>query len=168
MTNEPAWLTAARAKLGTREAPGAANSPTIMAWAKRLGTKVLGIAYNADSVPWCGVFVAACMQEAGVEPPKIAVRAKAWATWGSPLHASELAPGAVLVFERPGGGHVGFYVGENEAAYQVLGGNQGDAVTKTWISKGRCVARRWPLGRPLSGAPVKLAAAGGPLSSNEA
>lgn len=27
----------------------------------RLGTKVLGIAYNTDSVPWCGLFVAACM-----------------------------------------------------------------------------------------------------------
>lgn len=36
MANEPIWLAAARAKLGTREAPGTANSPTIMGWAKRL------------------------------------------------------------------------------------------------------------------------------------
>lgn len=49
----PAWLKAARGKVGTREAAGAANNLTIIGWAKRLGTKVLGIVYNADSVPWC-------------------------------------------------------------------------------------------------------------------
>ncbi|KQN93842.1 hypothetical protein ASE95_02750 [Sphingomonas sp. Leaf231] len=168
MTKEPAWLAAARAKLGTREAPGVANSPTIMGWAKRLGTKVLGIAYNADSVPWCGVFVAACLHEVGIKPVSIAVRAKAWADWGSPVAPNDLAPGAVLVFERPGGGHVGFYDGENATAYRVLGGNQGDAVTRAWIEKKRCIARRWPLGVPLTGQPVKVASTGVSLSSNEA
>ena len=168
MAKEPAWLVAARAKLGTREAPGAANSPTIMGWAKRLGAKVLGIVYNADSVPWCGLFVAQCVSEAGLSPASIAVRAKSWATWGADLDADKLAPGAVLVFERPGGGHVGFYVGERSDAYRVLGGNQGDAVTETWIAKSRCVARRWPRGVAVVGAPVQLASAGGPLSRNEA
>ncbi|RDE05436.1 TIGR02594 family protein [Sphingomonas aracearum] len=168
MTKEPAWLTAARAKLGTREAPGVANSPTIMGWAKRLGVKVLGIVYNADSVPWCGLFVATCMAEDGITPPPIAVRAKAWATWGAPLTSAQLAPGAVLVFERSGGGHVGFYVGETATAYQVLGGNQGDRVCLAWIDKARCVARRWPSGRPLIGRPVKLASNGEPTSRNEA
>lgn len=168
MAKEPAWLAAARAKLGTREAPGPANNPTIMGWAKRLGTKVLGMVYNADSVPWCGLFVATCMDEAGIKPVSIAVRAKAWATWGSPLAPADLAPGAVLVFERAGGGHVGFYDGENATAYRVLGGNQGDAVTRAWIDKKRCIARRWPLGVPLVGKPVLIAASGAPLSSNEA
>lgn len=50
---EPAWLRHARSLIGTREAAGAANSPTIMGWAKKLGTKGLGMVYNADSVPWC-------------------------------------------------------------------------------------------------------------------
>lgn len=168
MGQEPAWLVAARAKLGTREAPGAANSPTIMGWAKRLGTKVLGMVYNADSVPWCGLFVATCMQEAGIAPAPIAVRAKAWATWGRAIERDELAPGAVLVFERPGGGHVGFYVGERSDAYRVLGGNQGDAVTLTWIEKNRCVARRWPHDRVLTGKRVQLASSGEPVSRNEA
>lgn len=40
---EPAWLAAARAKVGTREAPGTANNPNILDGAKRLGTKVLGV-----------------------------------------------------------------------------------------------------------------------------
>jgi uncharacterized protein (TIGR02594 family) len=156
--SEPAWLRAARAKLGTREAPGAANSPTIMAWAKKLGTKVLGMAYNADSVPWCGIPAA-----------PIAVRAKAWADWGQNLRADRLAPGAVLVFDRTGGGHVGFYVGEDATAYHVLGGNQGDRVSIMRLEKSRCVARRWPAGRPVIGGPVKMTAiAGIPMSRNEA
>jgi uncharacterized protein (TIGR02594 family) len=167
--SEPAWLRAARAKLGTREAAGAANSPTIMGWARKLGTKVLGMAYNADSVPWCGLFVATCLAEDGIPAAPIAVRAKAWATWGQALRADRLAPGAVLVFERPGGGHVGFYVGEDATAYHVLGGNQGDRVSIMRLEKSRCVARRWPVGRPVIGGPVKMTATAGlPLSQNEA
>jgi hypothetical protein len=53
--SKPAWLSAARAKLGTREAASEANSPTIMGWTKTLGAKVLGIVYNADHVLWCGL-----------------------------------------------------------------------------------------------------------------
>ncbi len=159
---------AARAKLGTREAPGSANNPTILGWAKRLGTKVLGVIYNADSVPWCGVFVGACLDEADIDSPLFAVRAKSWATWGGNLRPERLAPGAVLVFERPGGGHVGFYVGEDAEAYHVLGGNQGDSVTIARIDKARCIAHRWPKGQPVIGKPVKVAAGGRPMSKNEA
>lgn len=169
MADEPAWLLAARAKLGTREAPGTANNPTIIGWAKRLGTKVLGIAYNADSTPWCGVFTAVCVQEDGIAPPAIAVRAKAWATWGQNIRPERIAPGAILVFERPGGGHVGFYVGEDRTAYHVLGGNQGDRVSVMRIEKSRCIARRWPVDRPVYGSPRAMTATAGiPLSRNEA
>jgi uncharacterized protein (TIGR02594 family) len=167
MAQEPAWLLAARAKLGTREAAGSANNATIMGWAKRVGMKVLGIAYNADSVPWCGLFVATCMREAGIEPPPISVRAKAWATWGANLNTG--APGAVLVFEREGGGHVGFYVGEDTTHFHVLGGNQGDAVTIVRIARNRCIARRWPHGLAVIGGPVRMTGAPGiPVSTNEA
>lgn len=169
MAEDPAWLAAARAKLGTREAAGPANNPTILGWAKRLGGKIVGMAYNADSVPWCGLFVATCVKEAGIEPPPIAVRAKSWATWGARLRPERLAPGAVLVFEREGGGHVGFYVGEDATAYHVLGGNQGDAVSITRIAKNRLFASRWPRGVDVIGGPVQMAArAGVPLSRNEA
>ncbi|PTQ12969.1 TIGR02594 family protein [Sphingomonas oleivorans] len=171
MTTEPAWLTAARAKLGTREAPGAANSATILGWARQLGVKVLGIAYNADGVPWCGLFVATCLREASVDlaEMRVAVRAKAWADWGANLRMDRLAPGAILVFDRPSGGHVGFYVGEDATHYHVLGGNQGDAVTIMRLGKGRCIARRWPKGVPVIGAPVWLSnVAGVPVSRNEA
>jgi uncharacterized protein (TIGR02594 family) len=81
------------------------------------------------SVPWSGLFFAACLAEDGIPAPPIAVRAKAWASWGANLAAQRLAPGAVLVFDRAGGGHVGFYVGEDLSSYHVLGGNQGDRVS---------------------------------------
>lgn len=169
-STDPAWLLAARALLGTREAAGGANNKTILGWAKMLGMKVLGIAYNADSVPWCGLFVAHCLRAGGVALTGMAVgvRAKAWATWGSAIAADRLAPGAILVFDREGGGHVAFYVGEDATHYHVLGGNQGDAVTIMRLSKLRCVARRWPSGWPVIGGPVKLAANGAPVSRNEA
>lgn len=114
-------------EIGRQEAAGSANSVTILGWAKRLGTKMLGMVYNTDSVPWCGVFVAYCLQEDGIEPATPAVRATSWVTWEQSLSPERLASGAVLVFARPGGGHVGFYIGEDATAYHVLGGNQGDA-----------------------------------------
>ena len=130
---------------------------------------MLGIVYNADAVPWCGVFVAHCLDEARIAPVSLAVRATSWSDWGANLRVDRLAPGAVLVFQREGGGHVGFYVGEDDAAYHVLGGNQGDAVTIARLAKARLVASRWPRGVPVIGGPVRLPnRAGAPLSRNEA
>jgi uncharacterized protein (TIGR02594 family) len=124
--------------------------------------------YNADSVPWCGVFVAKCLDEVGITSPPFAVRAKAWADWGANLRAERLAPGAVRVFERPGGGHVGFNVAEDADAYHVLGGNQGDSVSVARLTKERCIARRWPHDRPVVGRPVRVVdGAGTVMSRNE-
>ena len=168
--SEPAWLRHARTLLGTREAAGAANNKTILGWAGSLGAKVLGMVYNADSVPWCGLFVANCLRAAGIDlsAMKVAVRAKAWADWGSNLGADRLAPGAIMVFAREGGGHVAFYVGEDATHYHVLGGNQGDTVSVMRLAKSRCIARRWPKGVAVVGKPVRLAISGAPISSNEA
>jgi poly(3-hydroxyalkanoate) synthetase len=43
-----------------------------------------------------------------------------------------------------GKGHVGFYVGQDDTAYQILGGNQADKVCLTWLSKDRLRNARWP------------------------
>lgn len=161
------WFEVATSLIGTREIVGSKHNPTIIAWAKKLGSKVLGIAITDDETAWCGLFVAHCMSEAGIPPASIAVRASSWAEWGSTLRADRLAPGAVLVFKRPGGGHVGFYVGEDATTYHVLGGNQSNAVNVTRIEKARCVARRWPKDEPIIGAPV-WANTKGVISKNEA
>ena len=160
---KPTWLAIAEDQIGTAEIPGPKSNSKIMAWAAKVQSW-LGIDYTDDAVPWCGVFVAMCIQGAGYTPPKIAIRAKSWALFGEPLQDGIL--GAILVFERPGGGHVGFYVSETSTAYQVLGGNQSDKVGYTWIAKARCVAIRWPHGAPKT-KPVRFAQAG-ELSQNEA
>ena len=166
MTDEPLWLQVARAHIGVKEVPGPKSNPTILGWARKVGRKT-GIAYTDDSIPWCGLFMAYVMQAAGFTPPDIAVRAKAWATWGQPC---EPQLGAVLVFGRKGGGHVCWYLGENKTAFQVLGANQGDAVSIAWIAKDRLEASRWPPGAALPARPVRVIGAQAPaaLSTNKA
>lgn len=161
--SDPRWLKIARSYVGVREFPGPKHNPTIIGWLRKLKSWI-----KDDETPWCGTFVAAVMQEAGLPYPREFPRAKAWADYGSRLQTHVLAPGAILVFVRDGGGHVGFYVGEDSANYHVLGGNQGNAVSVTKISKSRLLASRWPKGEPVIGKPVLLAMDGRPVSRNEA
>jgi len=152
--------------LGVREAPGAANNPTLLAWAKELG---LAKVYSADSIPWCGLFVALLAQRAGKPVVKDPLWALNWLKFGADAGQPEL--GDVLVFVREGGGgHVGLYVGEDATAYHVLGGNQSDAVTITRIAKDRLRGARnhYAVGAPASARPYVLAVGGQALSTNEA
>lgn len=148
---DPKWLAHARTLIGTKEYPGKPSNPVIMTWAKKLA-KFLGIKYTDDSIPWCGLFVTECMVEVGIMPPKVPVRASSWAKWGQPL--KNPVPGAVLVFTRNGGGHVGFYVSEDYKYFHVLGGNQSDAVNIAKIAKDRLTAIRWPESQPVQGEAV--------------
>lgn len=168
MSKEPAWLLAAREKLGTRELPGPTHNSKLIAFLNT-AARWNGVVWKDDEMPWCGGFVAACLVAAGVEPVKLAARAKSWAEYGARLRTDRLAPGAILVFGREGGGHVGFYVGEDATAYHVLGGNQGNCVSITRIAKSRLIASRWPRGVPVTGGPIKMTTTAGlPLSRNEA
>jgi len=164
---EPNWMAYARTLIGLREVPGAKHNPTILGWAKKLGAKVLGINVTDDETPWCGLFVAHVMAQFGLGAPPIAVRAKAWRGYGRTLIGPR--PGCILVFEREGGGHVGFYVGEDDTHLHVLGGNQGNAVSITRISKGRLSAMVWPNGAALPAIKVvRLKPDGAPVSRTEA
>ena len=165
------WMTEAHRLIGTRELPGAANNPVIMAWGNKLGARVLGIAYGADSVPWCGLFTAWCVHQAGIAPPRIAIRAMAWATWGQPLSLMATRPplGAVAVFKRKGGGHVGFVDSVNaDGSLNILGGNQGDAVNIRRFTRDRLVALRWPPGVPIPTQPAPWAAKAAANTTGEA
>lgn len=164
-TTLPAWMLTARACIGVKEYAGAQNNPLIMRWATR-AAKFLGIKYDGDHVPWCGLFTAYCVIENGIIPPSIAVRASAWSTWGVPL--VKPAFGALMTFSRKGGNHVGFYVSEDETTYHILGGNQSDAVNVTRIAKTRLTAIRWPSGRRLPTTGPITAKLGGRVSNNEA
>ncbi len=151
---------------GTAEAAGAADNPAIIGWAAEVGEAV-ACAYRADAVPWCGLFMAVVAARAGKSVPAQPLWALNWRSFG--VAADVPALGDVLVFRRPGGGgHVGLYVGEDERAYHVLGGNQGNRVCISRIAKGRLAAARRPAYRvaPACVVPVWLAALGA-LSTNE-
>ena len=158
---KPAWLKIAEADIGTTEIRGPQHSRLISKWLAKLHAW-----WSDDETPWCGTFVAHCLQECGMPIATHWYRAKGWADYGANLRAEYVAPGAILVFERKGGGHVGFYVGEDAQHYHVLGGNQGNMVSRMLLAKNRCIAIRWPKGEPVHGGPVKLA--GGIVSRNEA
>lgn len=159
----PKMLTEALKLYGTVEAAGAANSPTIMAWAKETGVR----GYSADAVPWCGLFMAVVALRSDKPRPEKPLWALNWARWGDEGGQPEL--GDVLVFIRDQGGHVGLYVGEDQTSYHVLGGNQHNAVTISRIAKIRLRACRqfFAVGRPPNVRPVILAP-GGAISRNEA
>lgn len=148
---EPRWLLVARRYIGTKEIPGSKHSSVIQGWLTKLKAW-----WRDDETPWCGTFVAHCLRESNLPLPNNWYRAKEWATYGSNLRTTHVAPGAILVFARTGGGHVGFYVGEDYAHYYVLGGNQGNAVSIAKIAKVRCIAIRWPRNEPVIGGPKQM------------
>jgi uncharacterized protein (TIGR02594 family) len=155
-------------EIGVTEDPGKANDPEIMSWAQEVGSSAIGWKYNADEIPWCGLFVAMVIKRAKKTPlPKGPLYALNWATYGNRTHYSVL--GDILVFKRNGGGHVGFYIGQDESAYHVLGGNQSDRVCITRISKSRLYQVRRPPFKyklPESAKKYHLAATG-KISKNE-
>jgi uncharacterized protein (TIGR02594 family) len=161
----PRMVEEARKLYGTLEAAGPANNSVILDWAKETG---LARIFTADSIPWCGLFMAVVAKRGGKPIVEGPLWARNWGKFGKPADKAQL--GDVLVFRRAqASGHVGLYVGEDYGAYHVLGGNQSDGVTITRIAKDRCIAVRRPAYRkaPATAKPVQLAAAG-MLSTNEA
>jgi uncharacterized protein (TIGR02594 family) len=149
---------------GTIEMPGTRDNPTIMAWSQETGLKNV---YTADSVPWCGLFMAVVAKRAGKPLVSSPLWALSWSNFG--VAGGQPRLGDILTFKRTGGGHVGLYIGEDSACYHVLGGNQSDAVNITRIEKSRlhAVRRHYAVGMPESAKPYVLAPAGA-VSKNEA
>lgn len=131
----PRMLLEALPLFGVYEHPGIANSPVILAWAHECDLP----SYDADSIPWCGLFVAVVAKRAGKTAPASPLWARNWLRFGDEC---EPELGCVLVFERGAGGHVGIYVGEDLTHYHVLGGNQNDQVRIDRINKGRLLGSR--------------------------
>lgn len=155
---DPSWLARARTQIGVREVPGKGDSPVIQRWLRGLRAW-----WSDDATPWCGVFVAAMLQPDGYRLPQHWYRARAWIDWGQRLQQPVL--GCIAVFERQGGGHVGFVVGVDERGrLMILGGNQGDAVNIRPFERARVLAYRYPWGvAPTAGVPP--VASGGAASS---
>ena len=136
------WFEEAKHLVGTKEVLGPKSNLTILDWAKSLE-----IPYPGDDIAWCGLFVSHCIGATLPQEvlPGNPLGARQWERFGD---STTPRTGAIMVFWRDtpasGKGHVGFYVGEDETAYQILGGNQSDSVCLTWLDKKRLVAARWP------------------------
>jgi|688.fasta_scaffold223874_3 uncharacterized protein (TIGR02594 family) len=158
------WMIEAKKVMGLHEDRDRA---VLAKWLKSDG-KTLG---DPSKLPWCGDFVDTAIELALPDEPRPGKLgenpywALNWLLFGK---ACNPAYGAVVAFERPGGGHVGFLVGQDEKRFYVLGGNQGDTVSVTPIDRGRARGYRWPTtykGRPGDLPQMKSATAS---SKNEA
>ena len=162
---EPTWLTHARTYLGTAEIPGKQHNPTIIRWLKGLKSWWL-----EDETPWCGTYVAAVLRESGLPVAKHWYRAKDWLNWGVPL--ADAAPGCVVVYDRTGGGHVGFAVARDTSdRILTLGGNQGNRVSIAPFPRWRVLGYRWPEDRVAeltTAGSLPVVVEGGASSENEA
>jgi uncharacterized protein (TIGR02594 family) len=163
----PKMIVEAMKHYGLKEVVGKQHNPTILGWAKELGLDKI---YKDDETPWCGLFMAIVAKRAGKTVPMKSydiLRALQWENFGNKVSVPML--GDVLVFKREGGGHVGLYVGEDEIAYHVLGGNQGNGVNVMRLSKSRMFKARRPAYSmiPMNVRIIRLASTGR-LSKNEA
>ncbi len=170
MNSEPEWLGIARRHIGQTELPG----PPSSAWIRNMWHRLKGGAwywthYGSDDsrLPWCGALVALCLDEAGLPYPQNYASARAYLDYGVRLNAPIL--GCIVVYERAGGGHVGFVVGRDDLGFlMTLGGNQGDKVSIAPFNTNRVLGYRWPPGAPYTSAPLARYVGNHTLSNNEA
>jgi uncharacterized protein (TIGR02594 family) len=154
------WMKIALAKLGQEE-----HMSTLKAFLKSDGRAV----GDPAVIPWCGDFIETCIRLAipDVSVPANPYLARNWAEWGQGVKPQY---GSILVFWRGSkdsiSGHVTFYVGENESSYLCLGGNQGNEVNKSFISKSRLLAARFPYGFTAQGG-TRMVTDDHPKTTNE-
>ena len=164
--NDPIWIAKARGYVGVRETAGARHHPKILEWWRAIGASW----FKDDETPWCGAFVGGVLAEADIAPlaKGAGAAARAWLNFGVKLDRP--AYGCIVVFERAGGGHVGFVVGKDKAGnLMVLGGNQGDAVNIKPFATARVLGYRWPSVYPLAERfKLPVLSSDGRVSQNEA
>lgn len=132
----PPWMKIALAEMGVKERRNGEN-PRIIEYHAATTLKA-----KEDEVPWCSSFVSWCLEQSGTKSTKNAW-ARSYLAWGQPLKKPTY--GCIMVFERgTDSGHVGFYVGESQGVYKILGGNQADEVNIKEYPKYRFLGARWP------------------------
>ncbi|MBK6410115.1 MAG: TIGR02594 family protein [Flavobacteriales bacterium] len=137
--DDPSWLKAARAEIGTKEYPGPSQNPRILEYFQTCSYKA-----TTDETPWCSAFVNWCMVQAKINGTKSAA-ARSWNKWGRELSAPE--HGCIVVFDRGDptnnkAAHVAFYLETRGTGILVLGGNQSNSVSITSYSASRVLGYR--------------------------
>jgi len=147
------WIARARELIGTREVPGPQHNKTILEMLYRLKSWI-----KDDETPWCGTFVAHCLQAAGLVYPKHWYRALAYRDYGTAESLDNIPYGAIAIKGRKGGGHVFFAVAQSPSGIMIygLGGNQNNAVNIAAFSRRDILAVRWPSGANVSKRPLPV------------
>jgi uncharacterized protein (TIGR02594 family) len=167
--------------LGIAEIKGQKSNPAILKFAADIG--VQGI-YKNDDTSWCALSHNAVALRAGkkifgYKDKYDLLRALAFLKNGIEINKEnwliiekdKAAFGDSLIFKRPGGGHIGIYLGESKTHYYVLGGNQNNMYSITRIAKYRLEGVRRPVynsGVPGSVKKYYLNDTGTPETTNEA
>jgi uncharacterized protein (TIGR02594 family) len=142
-TSAAPWLDLALAEVGTKEAPGAADNPLVLAYYRDAGQP-----QAHDAVAWCAAFVGAMLARARypLPPHDTALLARSYLTYGI---ACAPQPGAIGVWPRGAAwqGHVGFVVDVDAARGTVrrVSGNLGDQVAVDEARIDEALAFRWPV-----------------------
>lgn len=121
--------------IGTHELAGDVRNNPFIVWALSL----CGLPDVADEVPWCSAFVNAIAFTLGLERTHNAA-ARSWLGAGVEIQPALAMPGDVVILTRGSGrqpdasvrsapGHVGIFLNRHNGDVQIVGGNQGDAVS---------------------------------------
>jgi uncharacterized protein (TIGR02594 family) len=155
---KPKWLSWAEGELGVRETPGPKSTPRVIEYRSIGKTPIAG---DDSVISWCAIFVNAALEASSIRGSGNAA-ARGFMKWGRKLDRP--LEGCLVVLATPGStwqGHVGFYVGETATHVRLLGGNQGDAVSRALFNKSRILGYRWPDGVPVpAGGPISVAGGG--------
>lgn len=113
MKDQP-WVATARTYLGEREIKGPKHNPKIMElidWADGQFDKKNLQNINNDDIPYCSSGLCGVFEKSGIQSVRSAW-ARDWLKWGDELPGPVY--GAVVVFSRGSGGHVGLVVGKTD------------------------------------------------------
>ena len=121
--------------LGQEEIKGSAeHNPYIVEFFKTTSYKA-----TDDETPWCAAAHCYMHEQAGYAHTKSAA-ALSWKDWGVPID-KPVKECTIIADYGNGKGHVGFYMGETNDTYIIMGGNQGDAYCVAHYPKN--AAYRW-------------------------
>jgi uncharacterized protein (TIGR02594 family) len=131
---EEKFYTIAKSQMGVHELPGKQQEKKILEYHSCTSLKA-----TDEGISWCSSFANWVVKQAGVKGTNSAA-ARSWLKWGKPI--TKPIKGCIVVFTRTGGGHVSFYVTEDENFIYCLGGNQGDTVNISGYKKDRLLGYR--------------------------
>jgi hypothetical protein len=100
---------------------------------------------DTNQGPWCAAFVNASLAQQGIKHSGSNL-ARSYLNWGQQKTAEETTAGDILAMRD--GSHVGLSTGKTrigprgEMQIEMLGGNQGDKVSKQWVSADSVSVRR--------------------------